>query len=391
MNPSRLFILRPIATSLIMVAILLSGIVAYQLLPVSSLPEVDFPIIQVSTFYPGASPDVMATSVTSPLEQQFGQMQGLNQMTSTSSNGASVVTLQFSLDLSLDVAEQEVQAAINAASGFLPTGLPNPPIYSKVNPADTPVVTLALTSKTLPLPQVEDYADTRLSARISELSGVGLVSISGGQRPAVRIQANPNALSAYGLSLEQVRTAIAAANVNQAKGSLDGPHLAYTINSNDQLLSSADYKPIIVAYKNGAPVRLLDVATVVDSAQDVTLAAWMNRTPAVIVNIQRQPGANVIAVADSVKKLLKQIQSTLPGGISITTLTDQTITIRASIKDVQFELLLSIFLVVMVMYVFLLNLPATFIPSISVPLSLVGTFGAMYMLGFSLNNLTLMG
>jgi multidrug efflux pump len=273
----------------------------------------------------------------------------------------------------------------------LPTGLPNPPIYSKVNPADTPVVTLALTSKTLPLPQVEDYADTRLSARISELSGVGLVSISGGQRPAVRIQANPNALSAYGLSLEQVRTAIAAANVNQAKGSLDGPHLAYTINSNDQLLSSADYKPIIVAYKNGAPVRLLDVATVVDSAQDVTLAAWMNRTPAVIVNIQRQPGANVIAVADSVKKLLKQIQSTLPGGISITTLTDQTITIRASIKDVQFELLLSIFLVVMVMYVFLLNLPATFIPSISVPLSLVGTFGAMYMLGFSLNNLTLMG
>jgi multidrug efflux pump len=391
MNPSRIFILRPIATSLLMLAILLSGIVAYQLLPVSSLPEVDYPIIQVSTFYPGASPDVMTTSVTSPLEQKFGQMQGLNQMTSTSSNGASVITLQFSLAITLDVAEQEVQAAINAATTYLPAGLPNPPVYSKVNPADTPIVTLALTSKTLPLPQVEDYADTRLSARISELPGVGLVSISGGQRPAVRIQANPNALSAYGLSLEQVRTTIAAANVNAAKGSLDGPHLAYTINSNDQLLSSADYQPLIITYKNGAPVRLVDVATVIDGSENTKLAAWMNLTPAVIMNVQRQPGANVIAVADRVKSLLTQIRTTLPGGINVEVLTDQTVTIRASISDVQFELLLSIALVVLVIYLFLLNLQATMIPSISVPLSLVGTFGAMYLFGFSINNLTLMG
>jgi multidrug efflux pump len=391
MNPSRIFILRPIATSLVMLAILLSGIVAYQLLPVSSLPEVDYPIIQVSTFYPGASPDVMATSVTSPLEQQFGQMQGLNQMTSTSSSGASVITLQFSLSITLDVAEQEVQAAINAATSYLPQGLPNPPVYSKVNPADTPIITLALTTKTLPLPQVEDYADTRLSARISELPGVGLVSISGGQRPAVRIQANPNALSAYGLSLEQVRTTIAAANVNAAKGSLDGPHLAYTINSNDQLLSSADYQPLVITYKNGAPVRLKDVANVVDGAENTKLAAWMNLTPAVIMNVQRQPGANVIEVADRVKSLLTQIRTTLPGGINVSVLTDQTVTIRASIKDVQFELLLSIALVVLVIYLFLLNFPATMIPSISVPLSLVGTFGAMYLFGFSINNLTLMG
>jgi multidrug efflux pump len=384
MNPSRIFILRPIATSLLMLAILLSGIVAYQLLPVSSLPEVDYPIIQVSTFYPGASPDVMTSSVTAPLEKQFGQMQGLNQMTSTSSNGASVITLQFSLDVTLDVAEQEVQASINAATSYLPAGLPNPPVYSKVNPADTPITTLALTSATMPLPQVEDYADTRLSARISELPGVGLVSISGGQRPAVRIQANPNALSAYGLSLELIRTMVAASNVNAAKGSLDGPHLAYTINSNDQLLSSADYRPLIITYKNGAPVRLSDVAKVIDGAEDVRLAAWMNHEPAVIMNIQRQPGA-------SVKAMLKQIRATIPGGIKISILTDRTVTIRSSVKDVQFELLLSVALVVLVIYLFLLNLPATMIPSISVPLSLVGTFGAMYLFGFSVNNLTLMG
>ena len=391
MSPSRIFILRPIATSLIMLAILLSGIVAYQLLSVSSLPEVDYPIIQVSTFYPGGSPDVMATSVTAPLEHQFGQMPGLNQMTSASSSGSSVITLQFSLTTSLDVGEQEVQAAINAATSYLPTGLPNPPVYSKVNPADTPIITLALTTKSLPLTQVEDYADTRLSARISELSGVGLVSISGGERPAVRVQANPNALSALGLSLEEVRTAIAASNVNAAKGSFDGPHLAYTINSNDQLLSSTDYQPLIVAYKNGAPVRLSDIANVIDGAENTRLAAWMNDEPAVIVNIQRQPGANVIAVADSIKSLLGKLQSILPGGIDIHVLTDRTTTIRASIKDVQFELLLSIALVVMVIFLFLLNIPATIIPSISVPLSLVGTFGAMYLFNFSLNNLTLMG
>jgi multidrug efflux pump len=391
MSPSRIFILRPIATSLIMLAILLSGIVAYQLLPVSSLPEVDYPIIQVSTFYPGASPDVMATSVTAPLEKQFGQMPGLNQMTSTSSSGASVITLQFGLDISLDVGEQEVQAAINAATTYLPAGLPNPPVYSKVNPADTPIITLALTTNILPMPQVEDYADTRLSAKISELTGVGLVSISGGERPAVRVQANPTALSAYGLSLEQVRTSIAASNVNAAKGSFDGPHLAYTINSNDQLLSSADYQPLIIAYKNGAPVRLSDVASVTDGAENIKLAAWMNKQPAVIMNIQRQPGANVIVVADRIKALLKQIKSIVPGGIDITILTDRTTTIRASVSDVQFELMLSIALVVLVMFLFLRNLPATIIPSISVPLALVGTFGAMYMAGFSLNNLTLMG
>jgi multidrug efflux pump len=391
MNPSRIFIERPIATSLLMLALLLSGIVAYQLLAVSSLPEVDYPIIQVSTFYPGASPDVMATAVTAPLEGQFGQMPGLNQMTSTSSSGSSVITLQFSLELSLDVAEQEVQAAINAATTFLPAGLPMPPVYSKVNPADTPIITLAMTSNNLPMTQVEDYADTRLSTRISELPGIGRVSISGGERPAVRIQANPNALSAYGLSLDQVRTSIAASNVNAAKGSFDGPHLAYTINSNDQLLSSADYKPIIVAYKNGAPVRLSAVANVIDGAEDTNQAAWMNKVPAIIMNIQRQPGANVISVADSIKTLLKQIEKTIPGGIKVNILTDRTETIRGSVNDVQFELMLSVALVVMVMFLFLRNIPATIIPSISVPLSLVGTFGAMYLFGFSLNNLTLMG
>lgn len=391
MSPSRIFILRPIATSLIMIAILLAGIVAYQLLPVSSLPQVEYPMIQVSTFYPGASPDVMASSVTAPLERQFGQMPGLNLMTSSSSSGASVIALRFGLEIGLDVAEQEVQAAINAASSYLPANLPNPPVYSKVNPADAPIVTLGLTSTLLPMPQVEDYADTRLSQKISELPGVGLVSISGGQRPAVRIQANANALSFYGLSLETLRAAIATANVNAAKGSLDGPRLSYTLNSNDQLLSSADYKPLIITYKNSAPVRLSDVANVTDDAENVSLAAWMNTTPAVIMNIQRQPGANVISVADRVKKLLQQINATLPSGINISVLTDRTLTIRESVHDVQFELMLAVALVVLVIFLFLRNLPATIIPSISVPLSLVGTFGIMYLCGFSLNNLTLMG
>jgi multidrug efflux pump len=390
MNPSRQFIIRPVATSLLMIAILLAGILGYQLLPVSSLPQVEYPMIQVSTFYPGASPSVMTTSVTAPLERQFGQMPGLNQMTSASSTGASVITLQFSLDIALDIAEQEVQAAINAATNYLPNGLPNPPVYSKVNPADTPIITLALTSKTLPLPDVEDYADTRLVQKIAELPGVGLVSISGGQRPAVRIQANSTALASYGLTLEDLRAAINTANVNAAKGSFDGPRLAYTINSNDQLLSSKEYRPLVIAYKNNAPIRLSDVAKVTDSAENIQQAAWMNTTPAVIVNIQRQPGANVIAVADSIKKLLTQLRVTQPSAIQITTLTDRTVTIRASIHDVQFELILSIALVVMVMFLFLRNLPATFIPSVSVPLSLVGAFGVMYLLGFSLNNLTLM-
>lgn len=389
-NPSRLFILRPIATSLLMVAILLAGILAYQLLPVSSLPEVDYPTIQVFTFYPGASPDVMASSVTAPLERQLGQMSGLNQMTSASSNGASVITLQFSLDLSLDVAEQEVQAAINAATTYLPQDLPNPPVYSKVNPADTPIITLALTSATMPLPEVEDFADTRLVPRISQTAGVGLVSISGGQRPAVRVQINPTALASYGLTLESVRTAIGNANVNAAKGNFDGPRLAYTINANDQLLTSNEYRTLIIAYKNNAPVRLGDVALVSDAAENVQQAAWMNATPAVILNIQRQPGANVIHVADQVKQLLSQLKAVLPGAIHVTMLTDRTLTIRSSVRDVQFELMLSVALVVMVMFLFLRNLPATLIPSVSVPLSLIGTFAVMYLFGFSLNNLTLM-
>jgi multidrug efflux pump len=382
--------MRPIATSLIMLALFLTGILAYRLLPVSSLPEVDYPTIQVATFYPGASPEVMASSITSPLERQFGQMPGLNQMTSSSSNGASMITLQFSLSMSLDIAEQQVQASINAASNYLPKDLPNPPIYSKVNPADTPIMTLALTSKTLPLPQVEDFAETRLAQKISQLSGVGLVSISGGQRPAVRIQINATALAANNLSLENVRTAIVAANVNAAKGSFDGPRLAYTINSNDQLLSAAAYRPLVIAYKNDAPVRLSDVAKVEDAIENASLAAWMNTTPAVIMNIQRQPGSNVLEVADRIKNLLPQLRTTLPSAIDVVVLTDRTITIRASVKAVQIELLLSVALVVMVIFLFLRNVPATIIPSIAVPLSLIGTFGVMYLLGFSLNNLTLM-
>ncbi len=390
MNPSRLFILRPVATSLLMAGILLAGLVAYRQLPVSALPEVDYPTIQVLTFYPGASPDVMASSVTSPLERQFGQVPGLNQMTSNSSFGSSVITLQFVLSLNIDVAEQEVQAAINAASTYLPTDLPNPPIYNKINPADAPILTLALTSTQLPLTQVEDLADTRLAQKISQVSGVGLVSISGGQKPAVRVQANPTALASYGLSLESLRSAIAAANIDEAKGNFDGPQQAYTIGDNDQLLTSADYRPLIVAYRNGAPVRLENVARIIDDAENVKEAAWMNTVPAVILNVQRQPGANIIAVVDKVKALLPRLQSSLPGSVKVVVLTDRTTTIRASVQDVEFELLLTIALVVMVIFLFLRNLSATVIPSVAVPLSLIGTFGVMYLLGYSLNNLTLM-
>ena len=390
MNPSRLFILRPVATSLLMAAIVLAGAVAYRQLPVSALPEVDYPTIQIMTFYPGASPDVVASAITAPLERQFGQLPGLNQMTSTSSGGASVITLQFDLNLNIDVAEQEVQASINASGTFLPTDLPNPPIYSKTNPADAPILTLALASTTLPLSKVEDLADTQLAPKISQLSGVGLVSISGGQKPAVRIQANPASLSTDGLTLEDVRTAVAASNVNGAKGSFDGREQAYTIGADDRLLSSDQYRPLIVAYRNGAPIRLSDVATVVDGVENVKQAAWMNTQPAVIVNVQRQPGANVIVVADRVKALLPQLRSLLPPGVQVSILTDRTNTIRASVRDVQFELMLTIALVVMVIFLFLRTLSATVIPSVAVPLSLVGTFGVMYLLGYSLNNLTLM-
>ncbi len=390
MNPSQPFIIRPVATTLLMVAILLTGIVAYQFLPLAALPEVDYPTIQIQTFYPGASPDVMTSSVTAPLERQLGEMPSLQQMTSTSSAGASVITLQFSLDISLDIAEQEVQAAINAAGNLLPADLPAPPIYAKVNPADAPILALALTSKTLPLPQVEDYADTRLAQKISQLAGVGLVSISGGQRPAVRVQANPRALAAYGLNIDDLRSTIANANVNTPKGSFDGPSRAYTINANDQLQSADEYLDLVIAYKNGAPVHLRDVATVVDSAENNKLAAWQNTTPAVILNIQRQPGANVIDVVDRIKALLPDLQSSLPAAIDVAVMTDRTVTIRASVRDVEFELGLAVVLVVLVMYVFLRSLRATIIPSLSVPLSLVGTLGAMYLLGFSIDNLSLM-
>ena len=390
MNPSRIFILRPVATTLLMVAILLAGIVAYRVLPLSALPEVDYPTIQVVTLYPGASPDVMTSSVTAPLERQFGQMPGLNQMSSSSSGGASVITLQFSLQLSLDVAEQEVQAAINASGNFLPADLPNPPIYNKVNPADTPILTLALTSQTLPLPKLEDLADTRIAQKISQLPGVGLVSISGGQRPAVRIQVNPRALAAYGLSLDDVRTSIVNANTNQAKGSFDGPTRASTIDANDQLKTADEYRQLIIAFRNGAPVRLMDVADAIEAAENSRLAAWANTTPAIILNVQRQPGTNVIEVVDRVKRLLPQLQASLPAAVDVVLLTDRTVTIRSSVQDVQFELLLAVALVVMVIFLFLRNVPATLIPSVAVPLSLVGTFGVMYLAGFSINNLTLM-
>ena len=390
MNPSRLFILRPVATSLLMVAILLAGLVGYRVLPISALPEVDYPTIQVTTLYPGASPDVMTSSVTAPLERQFGQMPGLNQMLSSSSGGASVITLQFSLALSLDVAEQEVQAAINATGTFLPTDLPMPPVYSKVNPADAPVITLAITSPTLPLPQIEDLVDTRLAQKLSQLSGVGLVSIGGGQRPAVRIQVNPKALAANGLNLDDVRTYISTANVNTPKGSFDGPMRASTLDANDQLKSAAEYRDLVVAWKNGVPIRLRDIADIVDGAENARLAAWANKAPAIILNIQRQPGANVIETVDRIKKILPQLQAALPGSVDVKVLTDRTTTIRASVHDVQFELLLAVALVVMVIFVFLRNVPATLIPAVAVPLSLVGTFGVMYLAGFSINNLTLM-
>jgi multidrug efflux pump len=385
-----MFILRPVATTMLMVGILLAGAVGYTQLPVSALPEVDYPIIQVTTFYPGASPDVMASSVTAPLERQFGQVPGLQQMTSTSSDGSSVITLQFNLSLSIDVAEQEVQQSINASGTYLPADLPAPPIYSKTNPADTPILTLALTSTDLPLSRVEDLADTRLAPKMSQLPGVGLVSISGGQKPAVRIQANPTAMASYGLNLEDLRTAVVAANVNQAKGNFDGAHQAYQIGANDQLLSSGDYAPLIVAYKNGAPVKLTDIATILDDAENTRQAAWMNQTPSVILNIQRQPGANIISVVDRIKKLLPQLTSSLPASIHVSILTDRTTTIRASVSDVQFELMLTVGLVVMVMFLFLRNIAATIIPGVAVPLSLVATFGVMYLLGYSLNNLTLM-
>jgi multidrug efflux pump len=390
MNPSRPFILRPVATTLLMVGVLLVGFVAYRQLPVSALPQVDYPTIQIQTFYPGASPDVMASSVTAPLERQFGQIPGLNQMTSTSSFGSSVITLQFDLDLNIDIAEQEVQASINGASNLLPQGLPNPPIYSKVNPADSPILTLALTSKTLPLSKVEDLADTMLAQKISQLPGVGLVSISGGQRPAVRIQANPTALASYGLSLEDLRTALNNANVNQAKGTFDGPQQSYTIGANDQLFSGDSYKPIIVAYRNGAPVRVSDVATVADGVENSLQAAWANQQQAILMNIQRQPGANIIGVVDRIKKLLPQLQAGLPAAVQVTIFTDRTGTIRASVEDVQFELMLTVALVVMVIFLFLRSIRATIIPSVAVPLSLIGTFGVMYLLGYSLNNLSLM-
>jgi multidrug efflux pump len=390
MNPSRPFILRPVATTLLMVGVLLVGYVAYRQLPVSALPQVDYPTIQVETFYPGASPDVMASAVTAPLERNFGQIPGLLQMTSTSSFGSSLITLQFNLELNIDIAEQEVQAEINSASNLLPKDLPNPPIYSKINPADSPILTFALTSQTLPLSKVEDLADTTLAQKISQLSGVGLVSISGGQRPAVRVQANPTALASYGLSLEDLRTALGNANVDQAKGTFDGQHQAFTIGANDQLLTSEGYRNVIIAYRNGAPVRLSDVATAIDGAENVRQAAWANRQPAVILNIQRQPGANIISVVDRVKKILPQLQAALPASIQVNILTDRTTTIRASVADVQYTLMLTIALVVMVIFLFLRSLRATIIPSVAVPLSIVGTFGVMYLLGYSLNNLSLM-
>ncbi len=390
MSPSRPFILRPVATSLLMAGLLIAGAIGFKQLPVSALPQVDYPTIQIVTFYPGASPDVMASAVTAPLERQFGQLPGLKQMTSNSSGGSSVITLQFDLDLNIDVAEQEVQAAINASGTYLPRDLPNPPIYSKINPADAPIITLALTSKTLPLSRIEDLADTRFAQKISQLPGVGLVSISGGQKPAVRIQVNPTALSSYGLTMEDVRTAVAASNVNQAKGTFDGAHQSYQIGANDQLLTSDQYKPLVVAYKNGAPIHLSDIANVIDDTENVKQAAWMNDVPAVILNIQRQPGANIIAVVDRVKQLLPQLRASLPSAIDVAILTDRTTTIRASVQDVEFELMLVIALVVMVIFLFLRTLAATVIPSVAVPLSLVGTFGAMYLLGYSLNNLTLM-
>ena len=390
MNPSRLFILRPVATSLLMVAILLAGLVAYRLLPISALPEVDYPTIQVRTLYPGASPDVMTSAITAPLERQFGQMPGLDDMSSVSSGGASVITLRFSLSMGLDVAEQQVQAAINAAANLLPTDLPAPPTYSKVNPADTPILTLAVSSPSLPITRIHDLVESRLAQKIAQVPGVGLVSIAGGRRPAVRVQVNPTAAAAYGLGLEDIRTAVANANVTQAKGSFDGPRRASTLDANDQLRSADEYARLIVAYKNGNPVRLSDVATLVDGAENLRLAAWADRSDAVIINVQRQPGANVIDVADKVVALLPQMTASLPASLDVRVINDRTTTIRASVRDVQHELLMAVALVVMVIFLFLRSVPATIIPSVAVPLSIVGTFGVMYLAGFSLNNLSLM-
>ncbi|HEX3117822.1 MAG TPA: efflux RND transporter permease subunit, partial [Candidatus Acidoferrum sp.] len=390
MSPSRPFIERPVATSLLMAAILLVGLVAYTQLPVSALPQVDYPTIQVMTFYPGASPDVMATTVTAPLERQFGQLQGLNQMTSTSSGATSVIVLQFALTLNIDVAEEEVQSAINASQSFLPSDLPTPPVYNKTNPADAPILTLGITSSSMPLSQVEDLVDTRFAPKISQLSGVGLVSISGGQKPAVRIQANPVALSSYGVTLEAVRTALTQTSVNSAKGNFDGPQQGYQIDANDQLSKSEEYRNVVVAYRNGSPVFLKDVASIIDSVENQKQAAWMNKTPAVILNVQRQPGANTIRVVKAIQTLLPQLETNLPAAVHVTVLTDLTTNIKASVSDVEFELMLTVGLVVMVIFLFLRNLSATIIPSVAVPLSLVGTFGAMYALGYSLDNLSLM-
>jgi multidrug efflux pump len=390
MNPSRIFILRPVATTLLMVAILIVGAIAYKQLPLSALPEVAYPTIQVQTFYPGASPEVMTSAITAPLEKQFGQMPGLDEMSSTSSGGASVITLQFSLALAIDVAEQEVQAAISAAQNLLPQDLPAPPIYAKVNPADAPVLTLGITSNVMPLTEVEDLVDTRIAQKISQLKGVGVVSISGGQRPAVRVVVNPRALAAYGLNLDDLRTTISNANQNGPKGTLDGPTSAYTVNTNDQIRNAEDYGSIVIAYKNSAPVRLRDVATLVSGAENAKLGGWMNSTPALIMNVLRQPGANVVDTVDRIKGLLPTLQAAMPAGVDVAVLTDRTTTIRASVTDVEFELALAVVLVVLVIYVFLRDVPATIIPSLSVPLSIIGTFAIMYLANFSLNNLSLM-
>ena len=390
MNLSRLFILRPIATSLIMLAIVITGVLAYRLLPVSSLPQVDYPTLQVTTLYPGASPEVITSSITAPLERQFGQMPGLDQMSSVSSGGASVITLRFSLDLTLDVAEQQVQAAINAGGNLLPTDLPMPPIYSKVNPADAPILTLAVSSPTLPIITVHDMVENRLAQRLSQVSGVGLVSLAGSRRPSVRVQVNPKALASAGFTLEDIRTAINTANVNIAKGSFDGPNRASTLDANDQLRSAADYASLILAYKNGNPLRLKDEATLVDAPENLRLKAWANDRDAIIINIQRQPGANVIETVQRLMAALPQLKANLPESLDVQVMNDRTVTIRASVEDVQIELMLSIALVVLVIFVFLRSAQATLIPSVAVPLSLIGTFGVMYLLGFSINNLTLM-
>src|SRR5450432_4676947 len=374
MNPSRIFILRPVATTLLMVAILIVGAIAYLQLPLSALPEVAYPTIQVQTFYPGASPEVITSAITAPLEKQFGQMPGLTQMSSTSSAGASVITLQFTLALNIDVAEQEVQAAISAGQNLLPQDLPAPPIYAKVNPADAPVLILGITSKTMALTDVEDLVDTRIAQKISQIKGVGVVSISGGQRPAVRVVANPRAMAAYGINLDDLRTTISNANQNGPKGTLDGPSSAYTVNTNDQIRNADDYGNVVVAYKNGAPVRLKDVATLVSGAENAKLGGWMNSLPALILNVQRQPGANVVDVVNRIRDLLPSLQAAVPAGVDLVILTDRTTTIRASVADVEFELALSVVLVVLVIYVFLRNIPATIIPSLSVPLSLIGTY-----------------